>query len=246
MDIFKSLIRALGGKTNELEKPVFAKPYADKTDDLLELVSRLETAPEEAKPMFRDAVTSLREKIRAHRNIFEVLDKSDLPIVVLYDVHLLTPIGSAIIDYVVISNRFVLALSCPPLADEPTPEEMRATASPGGRRRLSLSEHAAHILTGLLREEKMLGKKELSMIWPATVLPDEMEQKVFPEQEGAFSDGGGYVYGEVRTEASLKVQELDAFLRRLFKMDDKLNWISNDKVFAIASLLQKYDTTTEC
>ncbi len=241
MDLFQNLFRFLTGKTNELEKPIFKKPYVDKTYDMLELARKLDTAPEESKPIFRAAMESMAARIDAHQKVRDVLEASEFPIVILYDVHLLTPAGSAVIDYIILSNRFVATLSCPTAEGAVTPGEARAAGSPGAPRRLPDSEHGAFILTDLLREEKLVSKRELKMVWPITVLPTGTADGPSADPQAAFPTTQSRVYPDIRRAQTVRAGDLVDTLKQMFKLDEDFLWIDNRNIFVIAERLLEMD-----
>lgn len=242
MAFFKNMMQILTGKTNELDKPVFAKPYKEKTDDLLVLANRLDAAPEDMKPVFRDAMSSLGNQIKSHRQVYELLEKSDLPIVVLYDLHLVSNAGSVTIDYVILSNRYLLAVSCPSPAIEYASEPLHMTMTSGIKRRLSPAEHAVDILTELLRENRFLGKREMELIWPVTVIPSPEDASVTADFSVADTDQS---IDNGQRGKSVSSDQLIAFLKDMFKLDGKnMTFIPNDKVFAVAKFLVACEENT--
>lgn len=236
-DIFKFLV----GKYNEIDKPIFTKPYVDKTYDILELARRLDKAPEETKPVFREAMETMAARIKAHQAIHDLLEKSELPVLILYDVHVLCPAGSASIDYVILSNRFVLAVSCPSQDEGITAEESRAAAAPGEHHRLSTSEHCAYILTEVLREEKLLSRKDLKMVWPITVLPEVSAEQTFDEPLGTFTSTQSRAYPEIRRAQSVRPADLIGYIKKLFQFDDAYTWVTNTDLYHISAALLAYD-----
>ncbi len=236
----KDLFKFLVGKYNEIDKPIFTKPYIDKTYDMLELARRLDKAPEETKPVFREAMETLAARIKAHQAIHDLLEKSELPVLILYDVHILCPAGSASIDYVILSNRFVLAISCLSQEAGLTAEESRASA-PGEHLHLSPSEHCAYILTEILRDGHLLNKKDLKMVWPITVLPEPSAEQTFDEPLGTFTSTQSRTYPEVRRAQSVRPAELIGYIKKLFQFDDDYSWVSNTDLFNISSELLAYD-----
>lgn len=245
MDIFRNLFQVLMGKTNEIDKPIFTKPYVDKTYDMLELARKLDQAPEETKPMFRDAMESLAEKIKIHQGIHDVLENSGLPILILYDVHLLTEAGSATIDYVILSNRFLITLSYEAESGEKISVQADEGLSTSPAHKIPVSEHAAYIFTRLLEDEKLINKKQLKMIWPLTVMthPDRLQ----PEQTSAsvmqpFSSA----FSEIYRQQLLTVEELVNQLKKMFQFDDDFSWLSNREIITISDTLLKYEESTIC
>jgi len=242
----QDIFRFLAGKYNEIDKPIFTKPYVDKTYDMLELARRLDKAPEETKPIFREAMETLAARIKAHQTIHDLLEKSDLPVLILYDVHILCSAGSASIDYVVLSNRFVLAISCLSQEDGFTAGESRASAAPGEHHHLSSSEHSAFILTEVIRDEKLLSKKNLKMVWPITVLSEPSMDQTFDEPLGTFTSTQSREYPEIRRAQSVRPADLIDYTKKLFQFDDAYTWVSNTDLFHISAALLEYDKRATC
>lgn len=246
MDALKNMFSFLTGNTNQIDKPIFTKPYIDKTHDMLELARRLDQAPEESKPLFRDAMESLASRVKSHQAVNDLLANSGLPILILYDLHILCSAGSASIDYVILSNRFLVTISCPSRQDLLTAEESRATAAPGEQRRFSASEHSAYILRELLKEEHMVNKKILQMIWPITVLTEVSGDSAFEEPLSSVPSAFSKLYPEIHRTLTVKPEDFIKQIKQLFQFDDSFSWLTNNEIFAISDLLIKYDKSSSC
>lgn len=242
---FNNIFKVLLGKANEIDKPIFKKPYTDKTAEMLELARRLDTAPEASKPLFRAAIESLAARTKSHKEVHDLLENSKLPILILYDIHIFSPAGSAAIDYIVLSNRFILTLACPIREDILTAEESRAVSSPGEHYHFSGSEHAAHVVTETLKADRLLKNKDLSMVWPLTVI-SETGDKTFTEPLESFPSAQSPVYPEIHRAQTIKPEELIAYLTNLFKFDkDFTSWLSNNDLMEIANKLLAYDQAVD-
>ena len=236
----------MSGKSSEIDKPIFTKPFVDKTADMIELVRGLEHAPEESRTLFQGAIASLDAQINMHRNVEEKLAGCGLPILVLYDIHIYSKAGSTAIDFVVLSNRFLLTISCPAQADLVTPSESRATALPGVPRHFSSSEHSAHILTELVKSDRLLSKKDLQMIWPFTVTADPENESHFFEPVESFPTPYSLAYPGIRREQNVHIDRLIDQMRQLFQFDKGASWLTNRELFAISDMLIKYDESASC
>ena len=238
MDFFQNMFRLFSGKKNELDKPVFAKKYVDKSDDLMSLAARLDAAPESMKPVYREALEALGERVKAHRRVYEIMENCDLPIIVLHDLHILSGPGAATIDYVILSNRYALAVSCPASTDMPIIEKERRSASSGMTRRLTPAENCAFVLTEVFKESHLFNKKELRLIWPVTVLPGSENNW---EEITSYARNTDSEPEEAHVEQIVAPEEFSEFLKNMFKVDDSMTFISNDKVFSAAKLLLEYE-----
>lgn len=243
MDFFQNVFRAFSGRKNELEKPVFAKKYVDKSDDLLALAARLDAAPESMRAVYREALDSLGERIKTHRRVCDILEGCELPIVILHDLHILSGPGAAAIDYVILSNRYILTVSCPSSTDLPMMEKERKQAGSDVCLRLTPAENNAYVVKELLRDSRLLNKKELKLVWPVTVLSGLDKEMTgaascerVPEMEPE----------EMNREQIVAADTFSEFLKNSFKLDDSMTFISNDKVFSIAGLLMEYEENSSC
>lgn len=245
MGLFDNMFGFLTGKGNEIDKPIYRKPYIDKTKDMLELARRLDQAPEESKPLFRGAMETLGQKIEAHQRINDILAHSDLPILILYDLHILSTAGSASIDFVILSNRFIAAVSCPSQEDVLTASESRATAAPGETRHLSSSEHSAHILTEILKTSGLVKKKDLQMIWPVTILAEKPGEANFAEPLKSVPSAHSEAYPGIHRAQTVKPEDFIKHLKQLFQFDDAFSWLTNKEIIAVSDLLLKYEESTE-
>ena len=240
MDIFQNLFRSFSGKKNELEMPVFAKKYVDKTEDLLALAARLDASPESMKHVYREAMEALGDRIKAHRSVHDILETCGLPIVILHDLHILSGPGAAAIDYVVLSNRYILAISCRRRMNYCHRRE-RKTEGSDIRIRLTPAEKYTYIVSQLLRDNRLLNKKELKLIWPVTILPGS----VGVELASGVRDPGMDL-GDMNKEQIVSTEALSEFLKNMFKLDSSMTFISNEKVFSISKLLLEYEEDSSC
>ena len=241
MDFFRSMFTNMSGKSDEIDRPIFTKPYVDKTEDMLELARRLDHAPEEAKPLFRDAMESLAAKIMMHQKVHVQLEKSDLPVLILYDVHIFSKAGSTTMDFVVLSNRFLLTISCPAQEDAMSSETSRATAAPGVPRHYSSSEHSAYILTELAKAGRHLSKKDLQMIWPITILSDTEDPMSFADPVDSFPSSFSQAYPEIHRAQTIRPDELIDRIKQLYQFDKGASWLTNRELYAISDILLAYE-----
>lgn len=245
MDIFKNMFGFLTGNTNEISKPVFSKPYIDKTYDMLELARRLDKAPEESKPLFRGAMESMAAKINAHQKINDLLASSDLPLLILYDLHIVCTAGSANIDFVLLSNRFIATIACPFEEDSLSAQESRAISAPGEQHRQSASEHSAYILTEVLKDEQLLNKKNLQMVWPFTVSPETSEKAEFSDPLESFPSSYSKIYPGTHRNQMVKSEDFITQIKQLFQVDKEFCWLTNKELFAISGTLLRYEDATK-
>lgn len=245
MDLFRNMFSILSGNYNEINKPIFSKPYVDKTYDMLELARRLDQAPEESKPLFRGAMESMAAKIKAQQMVNDLLAHSDLPLLIMYDLHILCSAGSAAIDYVVLSNRFIAAISCPTQEDVLTAQESRAISAPGEQRLLSSSEHSAYILTELLKAERLISKKNLQMIWPITVPAEKPVETNFSDPLESFPSSFSQSYPEIHRNLTVKPEDFIKQIKQLFQFDEAFCWLTNKELFAISGMLLKHEKLSE-
>ena len=239
MDLFKGLFGFITGNFNELDKPIFAKPYIDKSYDLLELARRLDQAPEESKPHFREAMESMAAKIKTHQRINDLLVNSNMPLLILYDLHIKCDAGEANIDFAVLTNRFITAISCPT-------QEKEFGAS---------SEQSAYILTEILSEECLVNKKNLQIVRPMTISPESPGYLESPESPESSDKGNrtsedkkksgsslfSETYPKIHRNIFVKPDDFLAQLKLFFRMDDDFCWLTNHELFTISDALLEYD-----
>jgi len=175
-----------------------------------------------------------------------MLSKSTLPVLILYDLHLLCSAGSANIDFVILSNRFIATISCPYQADVLTASESRAMSAPGEQRVQPSSEHSAYILTEILKKEQLIAKKNLQMIWPLTVLPETHGDAAFSDPLESFPTSYSQMYPEIHRNLSVKTEEFIVQLKQLFQVDDAFCWLTNKELFDVSDMLLKYQKQSEC
>lgn len=250
MDFFKGMFGFITGNYNEIDKPIFTKPYIDKSYDLLELARRLDKAPEESKQGIRDEMEAMASKIKTHQRVNDLLTNSNMPLLILYDLHLLCDAGETNIDYVVLTNRFIAAISCPTQENEEETKESYAATAPDEEELAKYNEHSAYILTEILNTEKLVNKKNLQMIRPLTVssiyakTPGNMEvpakgtsankSKIVPP---LFSQ----TYPSIHRNIFVKPEGFLAQIKLFFQEGDEFCWLTNKELFAISEVLLDYD-----
>ncbi len=237
MDLF-------AGSKHKIEEPVgpvFTKPFSDGGVAIQALSEKLAEAPPQSKFIFRDALESIREKAKRHGSISQLLAECGQPMLVLYDVQVVSRAGSARIDFVILAPGYILALSCPEkssrmISDDSTELERRAPY-PGDFN----SEEKANILAESLSASRHLPGKAVRNVWPVRILSEEEEQQSLSEGR-AFSSTFSRMYPEIRSAQVISRKELHGLLEALSGPDYVSFECPVKKLYAMSDHLMNYDT----
>lgn len=112
MALFDTLKEAFRQNPPELEKPHFYKTASETRHRLEFLREFWWTVSDEARPQLEQDIILLLERIEGEKCLETVLCDSDLPIVVLHDLHFEEQGISTRIDYLVITAKFILVVEC--------------------------------------------------------------------------------------------------------------------------------------
>jgi hypothetical protein len=110
MSLFDTLKEAFRQNPPELEKPHFYKASSEARNQLEFLREFWWTVSDDDRPQLERDIVMLLESIEGERCIEAELNSSDLPIVVLHDLHFVHDGVSTRIDYLVITAKFVLVI----------------------------------------------------------------------------------------------------------------------------------------
>ena len=112
MALFDTLKEAFRQNPPELEKPHFYKASSESRHRLEFLREFWWTVSDDARPQVEEEIVLLLERIEGDHCIEGTLNASDLPIVVLKDLHFRAEGLTARIDYLVITAKFILIIEC--------------------------------------------------------------------------------------------------------------------------------------
>ena len=110
MALFDTLREAFRQNPAELEKPHFYKASSETRHRLEFLREFWWTVSDAARPQIEQDIIMLLERIEGDKCIESVLANSELPIVVLTDLHLAAGEMTARIDFLVITAKFILII----------------------------------------------------------------------------------------------------------------------------------------
>jgi len=110
MNLFKSVFETIS--LGDLKGPQFIKKDSDANNQLQQLELLLVKAPESVKPQISQDIKMLEYGIFGEETVAFELNNSHIPMLILHDLHLVFGDLSAQIDYLIITNRFILVLEC--------------------------------------------------------------------------------------------------------------------------------------
>jgi hypothetical protein len=107
-----SVKEAITQKPAHLKRPHFYKADSNAIRQLEQLKEIHKTAPDAIKPQIEHDIKMLSYGIVGEECIAFELNNSSLPVIVLHDLHIVYEDLSAQIDYLIITNKFVLVIEC--------------------------------------------------------------------------------------------------------------------------------------
>lgn len=236
-----TLFSGLRQRREELDGPVFTKPFSDGSNDIRALSDKLETAPPQSKFIFREALESIREKVRRHESVHRVLAESEQPILVLCDIRVVSKAGSARIDFVVLGPSYVLAMNVSDRKEQAPADETDDYGSRAPYPGVLDSEENAEILLEALRESRQLSGKMLRNVWPVRILSEEEESRRTASEGGSFSSDFSRLYPEVRSAQVISQREIVGLMEALSGPDYTSLEIPLKKLYAMSDFLLNYD-----
>lgn len=232
-----------GDRSEILEGTVFTKPFADKGSEKGALSEKLEAAPPQSKHIFREALELIREKERAHEEVFKILNECAQPALILYNVNVASRSGATRIDFVVLAPGYFLAINC----REPRKDGVFMTENeldlPDTHIAGIDGEEAAHILAESLRESGRVSPKMIRSIWPVTIIPKNSVDRELSTRTECFSSTFSRVFPDVRSTQIITAEELVGLMEALAGSDNVSAVIPRKKMNAISDYLIEYDSS---
>ena len=231
------------GKCDDISSPTFVKPFTDRMKDVLALSRKVDISPENTKPIFRAAMKRLEDKCILHGEVRDVLLSSSLPVLLLHDVHFLTKGGSGSVDYVILSNRFIIALSCE-TAKEGEEDFSHMDFEERENALVAQAENNAELLSELLSETRSVSRRAETMVWPMIVMTSEPVTYTNPEAIIASGKKQDKAMRKEHHAQFVTPENLSEAVKEMFKTDDLIVWLTNKEVHAVAAVLMKCDSET--
>lgn len=110
MNFIKKIIyKILNGK-NKITKPVFLKEFEKDNAALKELTELSNKITSNKKTLIKNDISNLKQDIEGIENVYNELKNSSIPMLCLNDIRLEKDNSEAHFDYIVITNKFIMAL----------------------------------------------------------------------------------------------------------------------------------------
>jgi hypothetical protein len=225
---------------------MFTKPFSDANEDIRVLSDKLETAAPQSQFIFREALDSIREKVRRRRSVVQALSDSGQPVMLLYDVNVSGKAGSARIDFVALGPTYILAINVSDLKIQEMPIDLYEFGPRAPYPGVVDSEEHAKVLLEALRESGGLSGKMLRNVWPVLVLSDEEEENL-QNEGGSFSSDFSRIFPDVRSAQVISCRELAGLMEALSGPEYASAEIPPKKLSAMSDYLMNYDAkVTAC
>jgi len=229
-----------------MQGPVFTKPFEDKSAEISALSQKLEAAPPAAKHIFREALTSLSEKVKLHTSVFEALSTSGHSFLALHDLNVSCKSGSAAADFIILSPNYIVVIVCRNHSSKIDAKDNWDELPVGSDQDGGDAEHAAFVVSEMLRTGRILSGKVLRNIWPVTAVTAEAILKNQIEAFRAVPTAPSPVYPEVHKCQMLSPEGLTSFLSALNTLTNGSELIPVKKLYSVSDKLQAYDTEVSC
>lgn len=223
-----------------MQGPVFIKPFDDKSAELRALSLKLEAAPPAAKHIFREALTSLREKVELHTSVFKALSESGISFLALHDLNVACKSAATDVDFAVLTPTYMVVILCRNHSKRIDANDQWDELPMGSDQDGGDAEHAAYVVSEMLREGRILPGKVLRNIWPVTVITKEAAQMNGIGDFRAVPEKQGLIYPEIRKCQMLSPEELIKFLNALNQHTSDSESIPVKKLYAACEKLEAY------
>jgi hypothetical protein len=207
---------------------------------MLELARRLDKAPKKPSPFFVRPWRQWPPESRHIRRFAICSKKSELPVLILYDVHVLCPAGSASIDYVILSND--LCWLCPALHRKQALPRKNPVRRPLPASITAFPQRAQRIYTDGNSSRREASEQKGSQDGLADYRsPEPSSEETFDEPLGTFTSTQSRTYPEIRRAQTVRPADLIGYIKKLFQFDDAYTWVSNTDLYHISAALLTYD-----
>jgi hypothetical protein len=229
-----------------MQGPVFIKPFEDKSAEISALSQKLEAAPPAAKFIFREALTSLSEKVKLHTSVFQAISTSGHSFLALHDLNVSCKSGSAAVDFIILSPNYIIVVVCRNHSSKIDAKDLWDELPVGSDQDGGDAEHAAYVVSEMLRTGRILPGKALRNIWPVTAVTAEAIEKNQIEAFRSVPTAPSPVYPEVHKCQMLSPEGLISFLSALNALTAGSELIPVKKLYSASEKLQAYDTEVSC
>ena len=224
-----------------MQGPVFIKPFEDKSADISALSQKLEAAPPSAKHIFREALSSLSDKVKLHTSVYQALVSSGQSFLALHGLNVSCKTGSATADFVILSPNFIVVIVCRIHSNRFDAKDHWDELPLGSDQDGGDAEHAAHVVSEMLRTGRTLPGKALRNIWPVTAVTAEAIEKNQLETFRSIPTAASPIYPEVHKCQMLSPEGLTSFLSALNAYTADSEPIPIKKLYIVSEQLRAYD-----
>ncbi len=223
-----------------MQGPVFIKPFDDKSAELGALSQKLEAAPPAAKHIFREALSSLQEKVGLHTSVYKALSESGLSFLALHDLNVATKSDATDVDFAVLTPTYIVVIVCRNHSKNIDAIDLWDELPLGSDQDGGDAEYAAYVVSEMLRIGRILPGKALRNLWAVTVVTASAAEKNEIPAFRAIPTKPGLIYPEVHRSLMLAPEELVRFLNALQLHTSDSDAIPVKKLYETCEKLQTY------
>lgn len=243
MGFLDTLKEVITNKPSNLREPNFIKEFNEDNKQLRDLEELLKVAPEEIKNEIEQDIKLLSYGLIGEKNVAYELKHSHMPILILHDLYLEYNGLTAQIDYVVITQRFILVIECKNMVGdiEITSEGdfVRYFKSNNGKvykkegmySPVVQNERHVEIIKDILKSEKYFTKNDYGMV-----------QHVVTVANPKSVINSKYAKKELRDHI-IKHDQLINKMKQLHEANKNGHWFPEESMYKIADSLMKFNGT---
>lgn len=210
---------------------VWIKPFDNRMEEILRLKEKSETCPEQMKKVFLSAWGELASKVKVHQQIANQIIESGLPLRVYYNVVITTDMGSASLDFLILSQQWIIPLVVKNKEHiEWDRYDTRFAKTPDAVD-VRVAEDAACLLMDWLADNRAITKKDMQRVVPVLIDEEAETLENMPELEPSI------LYPEMCAAVRVRPEDLSSWLGQERSIEGALQFPAKkmDKILEVIS-----------
>ncbi|NFO58525.1 helicase [Clostridium botulinum] len=243
MGFLDTLKEVITNKPSNLREPKFIKEFNESNKQLKELEELLKVVSKETAKKIEQDMKLLSYGLLGEKNVAYELKNSHMPILILHNLYLKYNELTAQIDFIVISQRFILVIECKNMVGDmeitKSGDFIRYFKTTNGKvykkegiySPIVQNERHVELIRGILKNEGYFKKTDFGMIQHVVTIanPKAVINSKYAKKE--------------LTEHIIKHEQLINKMKQLYDSNKDGHWFPEESMYKITDAIMKYNST---